>query len=85
MSLQWEPQWEETKVEYKGIRLIVLVDRVTGLYACPICGVGDRATYTFTVKDLVLHMYAHTRKSEKVIITSTTSASEEERGEDEEE
>jgi hypothetical protein len=65
VSLQWEPEWEETVVEYSGMRLRVLRDKVTGLYACPICGTGDRATYLFTPKDLVYHIYAHARKTER--------------------
>ena len=65
MSLQWEPQWEEIIVKYKGVRLKALRDKVTGILACPICGTGDRATYLFTAKDLVYHILAHARRAER--------------------
>jgi hypothetical protein len=65
LSLQWEPEWEPVVIEYHGIRLRVLRDRVTGLLACPICGTGDNATYLFTSKDLVYHILAHARKAER--------------------
>jgi len=65
MSLQWETEWEETLVAYSGIRLRVLRDRNTGLYACPVCGTGDKATYVFTAKDLIYHLYAHAKRVEK--------------------
>ncbi len=81
MSLQWEPQWEEVLIEYHGIRLKVLRDKVTGLYACPICGTGDHATYIFTPKDLVYHIYAHAKQAEK---HTTRIRVEEEREEEEE-
>jgi len=76
MSLQWEPQWEEEEVEYHGIRLRVPRDKVTGVYACPICGFGGNATYLFTVKDLVYHIYSHTRRLD------TLKVKYEERGEE---
>ncbi|ABM81088.1 hypothetical protein [Hyperthermus butylicus] len=61
MSLQWEPQWEETIIEVYGVRLKVPRDRVTGLYACPICGFGVDATYFFSEKDLVIHILNHAK------------------------
>lgn len=65
MSLQWEPQWVDETVEYAGMRLRVKRDKVTGLYACPVCGLGDNATYLLTVKDLFYHIYAHARRAER--------------------
>lgn len=65
MALQWEPQWEEVMVEYSGVRLRVKRDRVTGLYACPLCGLGEHATYLFTPRDLVYHLYSHARRLER--------------------
>ncbi len=86
MALQWEPQWEEVVVEYRGIRLKALRDRVTGVYACPICGLGERATYLFTVKDYVFHIYSHARRFESQRIAVAQAGEEgEEEGELEEE
>jgi len=82
LSLQWEAEWEEVVVVYNGIRVRVLRERNTGLYACPICGTGDRATYLFTVKDLVYHLYAHAKRAEKYHTRVQYRAEEEEEGEE---
>ena len=82
MALQWEPKWEEVLVEYKGMRLKALRDRVTGVYACPICGTGEKATYLFTVEDLVYHLYSHAKRLEQHRVAA--SAAEEEDEEQEE-
>ncbi len=71
MALQWEAKWEDVIVEEYGIRLRVKRDRVTGLYACPICGIGDHASYFFTVKDLLVHIASHALrdwKRERVVV-----------------
>ena len=78
MSMQWEPQWEETLIEYKGIRLRVPRDRVTGLYACPICGLGERATYLFTIRDLIYHIYSHIKHHETLSVRYEEAPGEEE-------
>ena len=68
MSLQWEPEWIEEIIEEEGIRVKVLKDKKTNLYACPICGLGDHASYFFTVKDLILHIRAHTEGYQKHLV-----------------
>ena len=65
MALQWEPQWEDVVVEKWGIRLRVKRDKVTGVYACPVCGTGDNTIYFFSVEDLLRHVLVHARR-EKV-------------------
>ena len=76
MSLQWEPEWEEVIVEESGIRLKVLRDKVTGLLACPICGLGEDASYFFTARDLIIHMLAHARplRAERLKVSVEVSA-----------
>ncbi|MET1102185.1 MAG: hypothetical protein ABWW69_06915 [Pyrodictiaceae archaeon] len=59
MSLQWEPQWEEILVEAYGIRLRVYRDKITKLYACPVCGITGSTTYFFNIEDLIEHIIAH--------------------------
>ena len=77
MSLQWDPQWEEVVVDVEGIRVKVLRDRVTGLIACPICGTGEKASYFFSPRDLVNHLFAHTMKAQKVYIAAPVATEEE--------
>jgi len=48
-------------IEYHGVRLRVKRDKQTGLMACPLCGVGDEATYFFTPEDLLRHILAHVK------------------------
>ncbi len=43
-------------------------DKKTGLYACPICGVGDNASFFFNIKDLILHIAAHVEGYERQMI-----------------
>jgi hypothetical protein len=76
LSLQWEPQWEEVVVERSGIKLKVPRDKVTGLYACPICGFGEDASYFFTVDDLIRHILTHAKpgKAERVKVAVETFA-----------
>jgi hypothetical protein len=59
--LSWEPEWEERVIEHLGIRVKAKVDRSTGLIECPICGRGDKPFYTFSSRDLILHLLAHAR------------------------
>jgi len=66
LSLQWDADWVEVIVEYKGVRVKALQERNTKLYACPICGTGDHATYLFSPKDLVYHLYSHAKRAEKL-------------------
>ena len=80
--MQWEPRWEDVIIEYAGIRLRVKRDRVTGLYACPLCGLKERATYLFTVKDLVYHIYSHARKAETITVRVEEEREEEGEGEE---
>ncbi len=68
MSLQWEPEWEEVIIEDHGIKLKVLRDKKTLLYACPICGLGDGASFFFNTKDLILHIAAHADRYEKYTV-----------------
>ena len=78
MSLQWEPEWEEIIIEEAGIKLKVLRDKVTGLLACPICGMGEDASYFFTPRDLIVHLLSHARpaKAERVTVSVEVSVSE---------
>ncbi|AEM39353.1 hypothetical protein Pyrfu_1495 [Pyrolobus fumarii 1A] len=62
MALQWEPQWEELVIEKWGVKLKVKKDKVTGMYACPICGISDSAIYFFSIEDLLRHMLTHARR-----------------------
>lgn len=59
MSLTWERDWVEVVVEYRGSRIKAYRDRSSGLLACPICGLQDRASYFFSVDDLFNHIIAH--------------------------
>ena len=78
MSLQWEPEWEDVIVEESGIRLKVPRDKVTGLYACPICGFGEDASYFFTIEDLVKHTLTHAKpgRAERIRVAVEVSAAE---------
>ncbi len=57
-----EGEWKETVVEYRGMKIKAYVNEKTGLYACPICGLGERASYFFSERDLLQHIIAHTRE-----------------------
>ncbi len=74
-------------VEEAGIRLKVRRDRVTGLYACPVCGKNEDATYFFTVKDLIKHILVHAgvTKAERVKVAVEQFAEEGEAAKIEEE
>ncbi len=83
MALQWQAVWEEVVIEEYGIKLKVYRDKVTGLYACPICGLHDKASYFFTVKDLLTHIASHALrdwKSQRIVVKEVEEleASEEE-------
>ncbi|RUM47351.1 MAG: hypothetical protein DSY37_02900 [Hyperthermus sp.] len=65
MSLQWEPEWVEEVLEYSGVRIRVFRDKATGLIACPVCGLGDNASYFFMPRDLLEHLRAHARRADK--------------------
>jgi len=79
VALQWEPQWEDIVVEKWGIRLRVKRDRVTGVYACPICGTSDNALYFFTVEDLLRHILTHAGR-EKIEVIRVVISEEGEEG-----
>ncbi len=76
MALQWEPQWEEQLVEKWGMKLRVKRDRVTGLYACPVC-LGDNTLYFYTIEDLLRHLLTHARREKVETIRVTLEESEE--------
>ncbi|KSW12319.1 hypothetical protein CF15_06130 [Pyrodictium occultum] len=70
MSLQWDPKWEEVVVEVDGVRVKALRDRVTMLLACPICGTGDKASYFFSPRDLVNHLFSHTSRASGIRVVA---------------
>ncbi|HIQ23657.1 MAG TPA: hypothetical protein EYH50_01245 [Pyrodictium delaneyi] len=82
MSLQWDPKWEEVVIDVEGIRVKALQDRITKLLACPICGVGDRASYFFNPRDLINHLFAHTSKAQRIQVAAPTTEPEEEEEEE---
>jgi len=59
LALQWEQEWVDVEVVYKGIRLRVKQDKKTKLYACPICGYEEHASFFHTVEDLLHHLLSH--------------------------
>ncbi len=76
MALQWEPVWEDVILEEHGIRLKVKRDRETGLIVCPICGLGEKASYFFTLRDLVEHITMHARRDwrrERIVVVEEES------------
>ena len=67
-----EGEWKEVIVEYEGMRVRAYINEKTKLYACPVCGLGDKASYFFSKRDLLQHIVAHTReewRKEKLRIT----------------
>ncbi len=60
MSVVWRPNWVVVEVEYHGMKIRVLRDKVTGLYACPICFKhSQEGKYFFDVPSLIRHMMTH--------------------------
>ncbi len=78
MSLQWEPAWKTIIIEVDGIKLKVQKDEVTGLLACPICGLGEKATYFFSERDLIKHMISHKSRQSRHYIPKEVIIGEEE-------
>lgn len=74
MALQWEQEWVDVEVVYKGIKLRVKQDKETKLYACPICGYEEHASFFHTVEDLLHHLLSHVAgrdwKRERIVVAS---------------
>ncbi|UXD22413.1 hypothetical protein IPA_04490 [Ignicoccus pacificus DSM 13166] len=62
MSVVWRPSWKIVTVNYHGIRIRVLFDEKTKLYACPLCFKGTQeGSFYFDVDSLIQHMVSHVR------------------------
>ena len=77
MGYGWEPKWIRKKIVIsEGIEIETCYDAVTGLYLCPICvnvskvcpsyteyssAIPEKATYFFSIDDLLHHIKAHTK------------------------
>ena len=73
MALQWEQEWVDVEIVYEGIKLRVKQDRKTRLYACPICGYEEHASFFYTVEDLLHHLLSHVSgrdwRRERVVVS----------------
>jgi len=93
MSYHWEPQWIRKRVVVDGMELEVCQDLSTGLYLCPLCididrvcpseskpstVVPDKATYFFSLQDLVRHLHAHRESRWREAAVSVEEEAEEE-------
>jgi len=62
MAIVWRPSWEVVTIDYHGIKIRVLKDRVTRLYACPLCfRPPQEGTFFFDIPSLVEHIMSHTK------------------------
>ena len=71
MVIVWKPMWEVITVEYEGIRIRTVMDKETGLIACPICmsqvlknkrsskELEDETMFFFDAESLIHHLASH--------------------------
>jgi len=71
LAIVWKPVWEEITIEYEGIRIRTVMDKETGLIACPICmtqvlkkkksmkELEDETMFFFDGQSLIHHMATH--------------------------